>query len=84
MVRKVLEFHAEHGTAPLQMRQDLEAVVGQLPLSRHEEEAKPLQECLDNLSKRRGPQPIQEIIPIVLARLGVKVVESKGEGTGLS
>ena len=67
-----------------QMRQDLETVAGQLPDKTRAEEARPLRERLEELGKRRGPQPLREIIPIVLARLGSKKVESTNEGTGLS
>jgi transposase len=85
ILEKLLEFHGEHGTTPAQMRKDLEAVVAQLPTSSRQEEAKPLQERLDELAKRkRGVQTLQEIMPIVLARLGVKQVECQGEGTDLS
>lgn len=84
ILKKLLEFHTEHKTPLGQMRASLEAVVAQLPGSSHKEEAKPLVEQLEELGKRRGPQPLQEIIPIVLARLGVKQVESTGEGAGHS
>jgi hypothetical protein len=84
ILEKLLAFHLGHGTPPGQMRQDLEAAVAQLPRSRYQEEARPLQEHLEKLAKRRGVQPLAEIIPIVLARLGVNPVESTGEGTGLS
>jgi len=83
-LQKLLEFHGGHGTAPAQMRQDLEAVVGQLPAAHYREEAKSLREHLEALAKRRGVQPLAEIIPIVLARLGLAVVESPDEGAGLS
>jgi len=74
---KLLEFHSEHRTDPAQMREDLEAVIDQLPAKSRAEEAKPLQEFLDELAKRRrGPQPLANIIPLVLARLGLAVVES--------
>jgi transposase len=84
ILAKPLEFHGEHQTPLSQQRQDLEAVVGQLPAKTRGEEAKPLRERLDELGKRRGPRPLREIIPIVLARLGSNTVESTDEGTGLS
>jgi transposase len=84
ILQKLLEFHGEHGTAAAQQRQDLEAVVAQLPAAHHREEAKPLQEHLEALGKRRGVQPLAEIIPIVLARLGSHAIESPDEGAGLS
>jgi transposase len=85
ILKKVLEFHSEHGTELAQIRQDLQAVVGQLPPASYAEEAKPLQEQLEAMTKKRGGvQPLAEIIPIVLARLGVNSVESRNEGAGLS
>lgn len=84
VLKKLLAFHTEHGTAPQQVRQDLEEAVAQLPAGSRAEEAKPLQERLDELVRRRGVQPLAEIIPIVLARLGAFCVESPGEGAGLS
>jgi transposase len=84
VLKKLLEFHTEHGTAPQQMRQDLEAAAVQLPANRRQEEATPLEERLDELlRRRRGVQPLAEIIPIVLARLGAQRIESPGEGAGL-
>jgi hypothetical protein len=84
LLQKLLAFHSEHKTPPAQLRADLEAVVTQLPAANYAEEAKPLQQELDKRAKRRGPQPLAEIIPIVLARLGVAKVESTHEGAGLS
>jgi hypothetical protein len=81
---KLLGFHTDHGSTPQQMRADLEALAGQLPAKAHAEEAEPLQGRLGKMAKRPGVRPLAEIIPIVLARLGVQPVESKDEGTGLS
>jgi transposase len=73
---KLLAFHGEHDTPPPALRQDLEAAVGQLPLRSRAAEAAPLQEELDALGRRRGPQPLAEILPLVLARLAGPVVQS--------
>jgi len=77
ILAKLLAFHSEHGTDPLAMRQDLEAAVEQLPVKTRAAEAVPLQKELDALACRRGPQPLAEIIPLVLARLAGQVVQSK-------
>jgi transposase len=75
---KLLEFHTEHHTLPEQMRQDLAALVDQLPTKTRTQEAQPLRQQLDELAnRRRGPQPLANIIPFVLARLGVDVVQSQ-------
>jgi transposase len=79
---KILEFHTDHRTPPDALRQDLEAAVQHLPARARVEEAKPLQERLDELAaRRRGPQPLAAILPLVLARLGRAAVQSEaGEG----
>jgi transposase len=84
LLGKLLAFHLEHRTDPAQVRQDLEAAVQQLPAKARADEAKPLQAYLDELAKRRrGPQPLADIIPVVLARLqGMMVQSTNGEGAG--
>jgi hypothetical protein len=76
IVGKLLAFHSAHGTDPVAMRQDLEAAVEQLPPKSRAAEAQPLQQELEALGRRRGPQPLAEIIPLVLARLAGRVVQS--------
>lgn len=76
IVAKLLAFHSEHGTDLQAMRQDLEAVVEQLPPKSWGPEAQALQRELDACAQRRGPQPLAEIIPLVLARLAGRVVQS--------
>jgi hypothetical protein len=84
VLQKLLAFHGEHGTAPGQVCMDLQALVEQLPKARYAEEARPLQDEFEAKRKRRGARPLAEIIPIVLARLGIKLVESMREGAGPS
>ena len=55
----------------------LEAAAEQLPPKSRAAEAVPLQKELDALAHRRGPQPLAEIIPLVLARLAGRMVQSK-------
>jgi len=71
---KLLAFPSDHGTDPVALRQDLEAASAQLPAARRA--AEPLQQALDALGRRRGPQPWAEILPLVLARLASRVVPS--------
>jgi transposase len=81
---KLLAFHSDHGTDPGTMRQDLEAAVEQLPASSRAREAEPLQHELEALGRRRGPQPLAEILPLVLARLAGRVLQSRtDESAGL-
>ena len=81
---KLLAFHSEHGTNLVATRQDLEAAAQQLPAPRRAVEAEPLQQQLDALANRRGPQPLAQILPLVLARLAGRVVQSTpSESAGL-
>lgn len=81
VLRKLLDFLTEHRTPPEWMRQDLEAVITHLPATARGAEAQPLRERLEELARsRRGPQPLAAIIPLVLARLGVPVLQSTAEG----
>lgn len=81
---KLLAFHSEHGTDLVATRQDLEAAAQQLPAPRRAVEAEPLQQQLDALANRRGPQPLAQILPLVLARLAGRVVQSTpSESAGL-
>lgn len=72
---KLLKFHLEHKVAPDRMRADLEALCEQLPSNARAAEIPPLREQLDELSRRRGPQPLADILSIVLVRL--QVVQSE-------
>jgi len=75
---KLVEFHRRCDTPMSLMMHDLPMAVGQLPRSSFAEEAKPLHERLEQLRKRkRGPQPLADILPIVLARLGIHLVPSE-------
>ena len=75
---KLLEFHADHATPLTEQRPDLEHAIAQLSPATRAAEAVPLQARLEELARRkRGPQPLAELIPLVLARLGVRVVQSE-------
>ncbi len=76
IIAKLLDFHGDHGTDVYAQRRDLEAAAGQLPRTACAGEAAAVQPLLDDLARRRGPQPLAEIIPLVLARLAARVVES--------
>jgi transposase len=80
ILAKLLDFYTSHGSLPQTMRKDLEAAVEQLPARTRGEERKSLTEHLDELKKRRSPQPLAAIIPLVLAKLGLRQVQSTPEG----
>jgi transposase len=79
---KLTAFHREHDTVMPEVLRDLQAAIGQVPAQEHAAEAKPLHEELKKIAdgRRRGPQPLGDILPLVLARLGVGVVQSSESG----
>lgn len=81
---KLLQFHHEHRTDWAARQRDLETVTAQLSPKTCAEEAEPLRQQLDKLAKRRrGPQPLAGLIPLVLARLQARMVQSTPhEGAG--
>jgi transposase len=76
IVHKLLEFHRAHDTPMSQVLVDLEAATQQLPRAAHATEAQPLHERLKEVQRRKGPQPLADILPLVLARLGGVPVQS--------
>ena len=66
----------------VEVLRDLQAAVGQLPAREYAAEAKPLHQELLRIQdgRRRGPQLLGDILPIVLARLGVGAVQSPESG----
>jgi transposase len=79
---KLSAFHRDHDTGMAEVLRDLQAAVGQVPPREHAAEARPLADELRKIreGRRRGPQLLGDILPIVLARLGVGAVESAESG----
>lgn len=85
ILTKLLKFHQGHQSAAAQLQTDLHAAIEQLPSSAYTREAEPLQQRLEELARRRrGPEPLANILPIVLAKLGVRGVQSEDKGEGSS
>ncbi len=82
VLEKLIVFHREHDTPMSQVLADLDAAVTQLPASAHAAEAAPLARELEAIrsGRRRGPQPVGDILPAVLARLGATTVQSEASG----
>jgi transposase len=82
IIEKLTAFHRDHDTPGADVLKDLEAAVAQLPRKEYQAEAKPLHEELEKIEAggRRGPQLLGNILPIVLARLGVGAVQSIASG----
>src|SRR5262249_1984641 len=82
VLKKWIAFHNERGIDADRLLRDLDAAVAQLPRPAYREEAVPLADELDRALNRRGtgPRPLSEILPVVLAELGVKPVQSPESG----
>jgi hypothetical protein len=73
LLLKLLAFLGEHDTDPRDLLRDLPAVVELLPPKSCGGEHHALQEQLDAILKRRGPQPLGDILPVVLVRLATRM-----------
>jgi transposase len=82
IIQKLIRFSIEHDIASDQLLRNLDAAVARLPRSAHREEAAPLAEELARVQEQRGagPRRLGEILPAVLAKLGVSTVESTASG----
>jgi len=79
---KLTAFPRGHDSNMVAVLRDLQAASAQVPSREYAAEAKPLHEELQKIQegRRRGPQPLGDILPLVLARLGVGVVPSAESG----
>jgi transposase len=75
---KLLAFHLEHETSFKDILPDLHHAIDQIPAKEHGAEAQPLADRMRTARKggKQGPQPIGEILAIVLARLEVHRLSS--------
>jgi transposase len=82
ILTKLIRFALGHSIAPDQLLRNLNAATVQLPPSDHREEALSLAEELARAQTKRGsgPKAIGEILPAVLAKLGVSLISSTGSG----
>jgi hypothetical protein len=82
ILQKLIAFHQEHKTPMHQVLTDSQNAIEQLPPNAHASEAKVLCDELGNIRSRRsrGEQPIGEILPEVLARLGAGNVQFEVSG----
>jgi len=82
LLDKLSAFPGDHGTPVAELLRALPAAIGHVPPREQAAEAKPLHEELQRLQegRRRGPQLLGDLLPIVWARLGVGVVPSAGSG----
>ncbi len=82
ILRKLSAFHADHQSAMVQVMSDLQAALDHIPRSEHTPEAKSLFEAMQPSSHRApcGLRRLGEILPAVLAKLGVTAVELSAKG----
>ncbi len=80
ILQKLSAFHAEHDTPMADVLRDLHSAIEQIPAKEHAAEAKPLDEHLQDLTRKKGPQPLCEILLVVLARLGLGSIQSPKSG----
>jgi hypothetical protein len=82
ILNKLTAFHDEHGSDSATLLRDLQAAVEQLPRDAYAAEAAPLHERLQEIQDRRhrGPELLGNILPIILARLGIAAVQSRASG----
>ena len=83
---KLLAFHQQHRTDIRLVLDDFDRIYAQLSHRNRRDEAYNLQRHLEDprARGRRGPVALGNIIPQVLARLGVRALQSTSEGQGLS
>jgi transposase len=82
MLTKLLRFSIDHEMSFDQLLQNLAAATAQLPASDHRGEAASLAEERARLQTKRGsgPRALAEILPAVLAKLGVNLIRSIESG----
>jgi transposase len=80
ILQKLTAFHEEHESPVDQIMTDLRHATEQIPVKEHAAEAKPLHEHLNELMRKKGPQPLRDILPVVLARLGLGSIQSPESG----
>jgi transposase len=82
VLAKLMAFQREHETGSVDSLRDLQAAIEQVPKREHRAEAAPLHDELNRIQRggRHGPQLLGDILPIVLARLGVGEVQSNSSG----
>ncbi len=79
---KLIEFHQQHQTPPDRMLAELQTAADGLPRGEYAHEAVPLVKRLaeTRIARRRGPQPIGDLLPLLLAKLGIGDVQSMAAG----
>jgi hypothetical protein len=81
IMEKLRRFHHEHETPIGCLMEDLHVTVSQLPYNTRQHEATVLAAVLEKQTERhRGDVTIGELLPAVLARLGINTTEFQENG----
>ena len=81
ILEKLRRFHHEHKTPIERLLTDLETTIEQLPYNTRNHEAAIVADVLQQqTSRRRGSVAIGELLPAVLARLGVQATNTNESG----
>lgn len=82
LLEKLIDFYKEHYTPADRMLEDLQLAADQLPRTAYHQEAVPLKKLLEETraAKRRGPQLLGDLLPLVLAKLGAGTLQSTASG----
>ena len=80
ILEKLRSFHHEHATPVSCLMEDLHVAVTQLPYNTRQHEARVVAALLEKQTARhRDGVAIAELLPAVLARLGVNMMEQRGD-----
>ena len=80
ILEKLREFHLKHQTSVDLVLAHLETAVEQLPYNTRSREAEIVADVLQqHTRRRRGAGPIGDILPAVLARLGINTTNENGD-----
>lgn len=83
IIEKLRSFHLKHGTSPVEVLAQLEHCIPQLSPKTRGHEAQVVSEVVQQQARRRrGTAPLGELLPAVLARLGVSGVDAATETSG--
>ena len=77
---KLLAFHCQRRTPVTLVLDDLDQAARQLAPRARPEEAQALQDWCDSDKRRGGTTTLRNLIPLVLARLGIRALQSEVEG----
>lgn len=78
ILAKLFPFLRNHDVVPENIHTILQTTIEQLPTNTHKDEAIPLQPLLQKiLAAKKGPQPIGDLLTVILAKLGDRDLQLK-------